>query len=156
MLMFTASQAVAFARRIDILIYHSYTSLTVSVLIKDVDKVLYSRFKAQAVLQGIKVGQALSLAMEKWLNNSISESAEEQVRTKNNATFRRLYPELIDEHENKWILISEGTMLGLFDTMMEGAHMIKSQNLYGKPNILTQLSKKSRKVTLGLRRRREN
>ena len=127
-----------------------------SVLIKDVDKVLYSRFKAQAVLRGIKVGEALALAMENWLKDTSSENEDEQERIKNNATFRRLFPELIGEHENQWIVISNGRMIGLFDSMMEAADAIKKNNLYGKPNIITQITRETRKVRLGLRRRLES
>jgi hypothetical protein len=37
-----------------------------SVLIKDLDKELYTRFKAAVVAKGLKVGEAFELAMEKW------------------------------------------------------------------------------------------
>ena len=127
-----------------------------SVLIKDVDKILYSRFKSQAVLHGLKVGEALSLAMEKWLDNISSETEEELVRIRNNATYRRLFPELFEEHENRWVVISEGRMIGIYDTMLEAAKAIKSNNLYGKVNIITQITQETRKVRLGMRRRRES
>lgn len=100
-----------------------------SILIKDVDKTLYSRFKSQAVLRGIKVGEALSLAMEKWLEDTANENEEEMERVRNNATFRRLFPELIDEHEGKWIVISQGRMIGLYGTMIEAAHEYSDQGV---------------------------
>lgn len=124
-----------------------------SVLIKDVDKVLYSRFKAQAVLRGLKVGEALSLAMEKWLEETVKETSDELDQAKNNAMYRRIFPELLAEHENRWIVISQGRVIGIFDTMIEAAHAIRDNDLVGKVNLMTKITKEVRKVRLGLRRR---
>lgn len=126
-----------------------------SVLIKDVDKILYNQFKSQAVIRGLKVGEALSLAMKKWLDDISTENEEEMERIRNIATYRKLFLDLIDEHEGKWLLISQGRLIGIYENMMEAVNAIEKNDLYGCQNIMTELNRQTRTRRFGMRRRRE-
>ena len=126
-----------------------------SILIKDVDKELYARFKAEAALKGIKVGEALQLAMEKWLMDDQALTDRELERIKNNALFRQLLPDLIEEHRDKWILISGGSMIGLYSSKSEVFEVIKDQQLTGRHNLIAPLTDKTRRVRLGFGRVRQ-
>ncbi|MHA2252676.1 MAG: hypothetical protein ACXAD7_20095 [Candidatus Kariarchaeaceae archaeon] len=125
-----------------------------SVLIKDVDKELYRKFKAKAVMRGIKVGTALSLAIEKWLQDVDVSSDEEIIRIRNNETFNNLLPKLLRDHDKDWVVISEGEQLGVFKSQKEAFEAMESNNLYGKVNIVAQITgTKKRVVRLGVRRK---
>ncbi|MHA1652336.1 MAG: hypothetical protein ACTSYB_19295 [Candidatus Helarchaeota archaeon] len=124
-----------------------------SVLIKDVDKELYARFKAAAAMRGIRLNEALCKAMEYWLKMEETKSQDDYDRIINNATYRRLFPELIKEHEDEWIVISKGKVIGLFKTRIEAIKAIKANNLIHTCNLVTPITRKKRKVTLGFGRK---
>lgn len=127
-----------------------------SVLIKDVDKELYKKFKAKAVLKGIKVGTALSLAIEKWLQEDDIITDEETNRIRNNETYNKLLPRLIRDNRNAWVVISEGEFIGVFKSQKDAIEAVESNNLYGKVNIVSQIAKeKTRVVRFGIRRKRK-
>ncbi|MCY3412826.1 MAG: hypothetical protein INQ03_14410 [Candidatus Heimdallarchaeota archaeon] len=123
-----------------------------SVLIKDIDKELYSKFKAEAALHGIKVGEALTLAMQTWLDQQHKNSQNDPDRTRNNATYRRLIFSLEKEHAGKWMIINKAQLVGVFANREEALKMAKNKNLEGH-SIICPISSTQQTRTLGLRRR---
>ena len=90
-----------------------------SVLIKDIDKELYARFKAEAALHGIKLGEALTLAMKCWLEIQKKGNNEDSDHIQNNATYRRLLPSLLEKNNGKWIIIHGGRLIGIYEDRNE-------------------------------------
>lgn len=123
-----------------------------SVLIKDVDKQLYSRFKAEAALRGIKIGEALQLAMKKWLENQSTNNEIETQRIRNNAVFRQLLPNLIEEHKDQWIVISNGQLKGIVKHKNEAIQMIEDLEIMDQHNLISPITKTKRKVRMGFGR----
>ena len=76
-----------------------------SVLIKNVKKELYARFKAKAAMKGLKLSEAFEEAMIKWINEDSPQTEEDKERALNNATLRRIRAELIKEHESIFYVI---------------------------------------------------
>lgn len=124
-----------------------------SVLIKDIDKVLYAKFKASAALQGLRLNDALCEAMKCWIENKIPRNEVETDRIRNNATFRRLTPDLLPDHENEWVVISNGELIGIFPDRMVAIKKIEELNLIDKVNLVSPLTKARRKVTMGFGRK---
>ncbi|MHA1685301.1 MAG: hypothetical protein ACTSYD_02710 [Candidatus Heimdallarchaeaceae archaeon] len=124
-----------------------------AVLIKDIDKELYTKFKILAAKKGLKISEAFAEAIKKWLEEEKNLSETEKVRQENNATYRRLLPELIKDNEGKWILICEGEFIGIFPTRKAAVEEIKRKNLVDRYNLLSPITSQKRKVTLGLRRK---
>jgi len=46
----------------------------------------------------------------------------------NNATYRRLIPGLIKDHEGGWIVISKGELIGIYKTRLDAIHAIKTHD----------------------------
>ncbi|MHA1359397.1 MAG: hypothetical protein ACTSQI_22265 [Candidatus Helarchaeota archaeon] len=124
-----------------------------SVLIKDVDKELYARFKAAAALRGLRLNEALCKAMEYWIKMEKIIDENDTDRMINNAVYRRLLPELIKEHEGEWVVISKGELVGLFKTRAEAISAIETNDLVQNCNIIAPITKKQRRVTLGFGRK---
>ncbi|MFX0063246.1 MAG: hypothetical protein ACFFC7_13805 [Candidatus Hermodarchaeota archaeon] len=124
-----------------------------SVLIKDVDKELYARFKAAAATRGLRLNDALCQAMLYWLEKETPKNKTDNERMLNNATYRRVVPELLEEHAEKWIVISGGEVIGIFNNREEAIEAIKANNLLGHCNIVSPITTIKRKVTLGFGRR---
>ena len=124
-----------------------------SVLIKDVDKELYARFKASAALRGLRLNDALCEAMKCWIENKSPKNEIDSERMRNNATFRRLAPDLLPNHENEWIVISNGELVGIFPDRLVAIKKIDELNLADKVNLVSPLIKVKRKITLGFGRK---
>ncbi|MCY3412045.1 MAG: hypothetical protein INQ03_10480 [Candidatus Heimdallarchaeota archaeon] len=123
-----------------------------SVLIRDIDKELYKQFKAKAVMQGIKVGTALTLAMEKWLKED--EDLPNLMRAKNKDTLKSIRNRMMTEHAGKWLLISDGDLMGIYETKQQVLEAIKEKHLVTKNNLISHLQDNpERTVRLGIRRR---
>ncbi len=124
-----------------------------SVLIKDIDKELYAKFKASAALHGLRLNDALCEAMKCWIENKKPKNDDDTERMKNNATFRRLAPDLLPDHENEWILISSGELIDIFPDRMSAIKKTYELNLHDKVNLVSPLTQSKRRVTLGFGRR---
>ncbi|MHA1266112.1 MAG: hypothetical protein ACTSRS_12845 [Candidatus Helarchaeota archaeon] len=124
-----------------------------SVLIKGVDKELYARFKAEAAMRGLRLNEALCKAMEYWIKMEKTSSEDDAERMINNATYRRLIPQLLKDHEGEWIVISKGVLVGIFKSRSEAIMAIKTNNLSQNCNIVSPITKKRRRVTLGFGRK---
>ncbi|MFX0090726.1 MAG: hypothetical protein ACFFBD_03095 [Candidatus Hodarchaeota archaeon] len=77
----------------------------------------------------------------------------ENERRLNKATYRRVVPELLDEHEGKWIVISSGEVIGIFNNRKEALEAIKTNHLLHHCNLVSPITNIKRKVTLGFARR---
>ena len=124
-----------------------------SVLIKDIDKELYARFKAAAAIRGLRVNDALCKAMEYWIKMEEIRDENDNERVLNNATYRRLLPKIIDDHEGEWIVISKGELIGIFKTRKEAINAVKLNKLTKNCNVVSPITKKQRKITLGFGRK---
>ncbi|MHA1205666.1 MAG: hypothetical protein ACTSRR_10310 [Candidatus Heimdallarchaeaceae archaeon] len=124
-----------------------------SVLIKNVKKELYARFKAKAAMKGLKLSEAFEEAMLKWINEDDPQTEEDKERALNNATLRRLRAELIKEHENEWVVISSGKLIGIYPNREKAIKAIRENNLEGKCNIVTPVKPLRRKVSIRYRRK---
>jgi len=124
-----------------------------SVLIKDVDKELYARFKAAAAMRGLRLNEAFSKAMKHWLESEKVSDRDDSDRMMNNAAYRRLFPQFIKDHEGEWVVISKGELIGIFKDRQEAIKAIKTNNLMDSCNIVSPIIKKQRKVTLGFGRK---
>lgn len=123
-----------------------------SVLIKDIDKELYARFKAEAALHGIKLGEALTLAMRSWLQIQKNGNIEDGDRIQNNATYRRLLPSLLEKHQGKWIIIHDSRLVGIFENRETALDETKKLKLTGH-SIVCPISDNRQLRSMGLRRR---
>jgi len=124
-----------------------------SVLIKDINKELYAKFKAAAVLRGLRLNDALCQAMECWIEKETPKNSKERDRIQNNATYRRILPGLINEHEGKWVVISRGELIGIFNDRKSAIEEIQAKELIESCNIVAPITRKRRKVTMGFGRR---
>jgi len=124
-----------------------------SVLIKDVDKELYAQFKAAAVMRGLRLNEALCKAMEYWIKLEQAKDKIDDERMLNNAAYRRLIPQLLKDHEGEWIVISKGELIGIFDNQRNAVTAIKTHDLLNQCNIVSPITTKKRKVTLGFGRK---
>lgn len=71
----------------------------------------------------------------------------------NNAAYRRLFPQFIKDHEGEWVVISKGELIGIFKDRAEAIQAIKTNNLMDCCNLVSPITKKQRKVTLGFGRK---
>ncbi|MFW9996578.1 MAG: hypothetical protein ACFFD4_31325 [Candidatus Odinarchaeota archaeon] len=123
------------------------------MLIKDIDKELYARFKAVAALRGLRLNDALCQAMACWIEKESPKDDNERDRIQNNAIYRRMFPDLIGENEGKWIVIAGGELLGIFTDRESAIEEIKNKGLQNSCNIVSPITRKRRKITLGFGRR---
>jgi hypothetical protein len=123
-----------------------------SVLIKEVDKELYAKFKSKAALKGLRINEAFTEAIIQWLAEGAIKDTKNLMRQQNNATFRRIFPDLVKDHEGKWVVISEGLMIGIFGDRKAAIKAVIENKLEDKCNIVSPISNKKRTTRLGLRR----
>lgn len=121
-----------------------------SVLIRDLDKEIYAKFKAKAVEQGLKIGEALTKAMIEWIKSSEATNPEEIEIKKNMFIYRTMIKDLEKSYSSKWGLISEGELQCIKDTREEIAQELENRNLVGKPCFIFQIGVKLKKRTFGL------
>lgn len=124
-----------------------------SVLIKDIDRELYAKFKAAAAMRGLRLNDALCHAIKKWIEEETPKTQRDRDRLQNNATFRRLIPSLIEHNEGDWVVISEGELIGIYPDRKKAIEAVRSNNLRDSCNIVSPITKKKRKVTLGFGRK---
>jgi len=118
-----------------------------SVLIKDIDKELYAQFNAAAALRGLRLNEALCKAMEYWIKMEQSKDTIDDERMLNNATYRRLIPQLIKDHEGEWIIISKGEFIGIFKDRLEAINAIKTHNLLYQCNLVSPIKNYWKKIS---------
>ncbi len=122
-----------------------------SVLIKDVDKELYAKFKSKAALKGLRINEAFMEAINKWLDDETVKGEKEMMRQQNNATYRRMLPDLLKKSEGKWVVISEGILIGIYNDRSAAIRAVIDNNLQDKCNIVTPISSKETVIRFGLR-----
>jgi hypothetical protein len=124
-----------------------------SVLIKDVDRDLYAKFKAAAALRGLRLNDALCQAMKIWIEDNSPKTETDRERIENNAAYRRLIPDLLQNHEGEWVVISGGELIGIFPNRNAALECVRDSGLLGKCNLVSPVKATKRKVTLGFGRR---
>ncbi len=122
------------------------------LVIRDADEEIYVRFKAKAALKGLKIGEAISEAMEKWVNEDQLQNPVKAKQQMNNFTYRRIIGDLRRKFSDKWGIISEGDLLGIFDNKKTALNAIQSSD--SGPNLIFFISDKiePRILRLGIRR----
>lgn len=121
-----------------------------AIIIRDVNKEIYAKFKAKAAEYGLKIGEALTKAMESWMNLNNTLTDEEFERRKNLATYRSVIRDLEKSYPQKWGLISNGDLQCIKNTHEEIVEEIKSRNLIGKPCYIFQIGRRIVKRTFGM------
>ncbi|HKZ42988.1 MAG TPA: hypothetical protein VJ044_18660 [Candidatus Hodarchaeales archaeon] len=108
-----------------------------SIVVKDVEKDVYARFKARAVQRGMKIGAAVTEAMKKWLEDIPIDILTSQNQANNDA-YRRLIGSLRKSHSEKWGVISQGDLVGVFDDKSAALSVINERPQI--PNLLFRIS----------------
>jgi len=121
-----------------------------SVLIREIDKEIYAKFKAKAIEQGLKIGEALTRAMIEWINSNDTIKEEEIESKKNLFIYRTMIKDLEKSFPSKWGLISDGKLQCIKDTREEIAQEIERRNLLGRPCFMFQIGVNLKKRTFGL------
>lgn len=121
-----------------------------SVLIRGIDKEIYAKFKAKAIEQGLKIGEALTRAMTEWIKSNDTVNEVEIESKKNLFIYRTMIKDLEKLHPSKWGLISDGKLQCIKDTREEIAQEIEYRNLLGRPCFMFQIGVKVKKRTFGL------
>ena len=124
------------------------------VVIKNVDEELYRKFKAMVVLKGLTLGEALNQALSLWSRASENIEVVEYLEiVKEAEANRRVYRELEDylirNHENKYVAIARGKLLGIFDSRKEALEAVRKVN--PQHAIVTKVEpKKTRVIELSM------
>lgn len=126
-----------------------------SVLIRDIDKKIYAKFKAKAAELGLKIGEALTKAMEEWIDDNKPLDENEFKRKINLAAYRTIISDLEKNYPNKWALIAKGELKCIKETREEIINEMKKRNLIGEPCYTFQIGKKIKKRTFGLGSKRK-
>ncbi|MHA1785366.1 MAG: hypothetical protein ACTSX4_06140 [Candidatus Helarchaeota archaeon] len=121
-----------------------------SILIRNIDKTVYAKFKAKAAEKGLKIGEALTIAMKEWIELSKKLTVQEKERDVNLVVFRTILRDLEKNHMHEWALISGGELICVKKSRDEIQSVMKSQNLIGKPCYTFQIGKKITKRTFGI------
>ncbi len=124
-----------------------------NVLIRDVDTDTYAKFKARAAQEGLKLGEAITKAMNEWIENNKQLSEKDKQRQINLLTYRKLAETLKKKYAEKWILIGRGEFLTSGDTLNPIISKIRELNLEGEHCFVYQVGKKVKKRTFGFGRR---
>ncbi len=127
------------------------------IVVKNADEIVYSRFKAKAAEKGLRIGEAVTEAMNMWLEQKKNEDIYQIMEDRNEIAFRRIFPELLKQHKGKWGIISNGDLIDVYKTRMECFKAIKAQDLLEGPNLIFPIHEiKPHHVILGPYRRITN
>jgi len=91
------------------------------VLLKKVDRKLYSRLKAEAAMRGKTVGQVFNEAVRVWLTVQQSRDIESE---RNVEAYLEIKEELL-KHPGEYFVIAKGTFLGRFPTLGDAFKRMK-------------------------------
>ncbi|MHA1972577.1 MAG: DUF5678 domain-containing protein [Candidatus Hodarchaeales archaeon] len=124
-----------------------------NVLIRDVDTDTYANFKARAAQEGLKLGEAITKAMQQWLENNRTVTLQDKQRQKNLLTYRKLKSTLHKKYNGKWVLIARGELLASGDTLEPIVSKMKKLKLEGEHCFVFKAGKKLRKRSFGFGRK---
>jgi hypothetical protein len=109
----------------------------VTLVIKKIDEKKLREFKAEAVRRGLTLSEAISQAIDLWLNKVRSEDNEvEKERELNNKVFEELKDSL---PRDKYVVIAKGKLLGAYDSLNEVSKVLKGLNV--RQAIVVKLNK---------------
>ena len=94
------------------------------VLLKKVDRKLYSHLKAEAAARGKTVGQVFNEAVRVWLTVQQSRDIE---RERNVEAYLEIKEELL-KHPGEYFVIAKGTFLGRFPTLGDAFKRMKENS----------------------------
>ncbi|MFX0209919.1 MAG: hypothetical protein ACFFDT_28320, partial [Candidatus Hodarchaeota archaeon] len=97
--------------------------------------------------------EALYEAMKKWIEDESPETEVDRDRLLNNATYRQLIPDLVERHRGKWVVISAGELIGIYPDQRAAINAVKEAEIVHKCNIVSPITDRKRKVTLGFGRK---
>lgn len=124
------------------------------IVIKKADELVYSRFKAKAFEKGLRIGEAITEAMDYWLELKNKEDFNQIMENRNEIAFRRIFPNLLNQNEGNWGLISNGDLVDVYKTKFECFDAIKEKNLIQTHNLVFPIEKiASRHLRFGPYRR---
>lgn len=107
------------------------------MVIKKIDEKKLREFKAEAVRRGLTLSEAISQAIDLWLNKVRSEDNEvEKERELNNKVFEELKDSL---PRDKYVVIAKGKLLGAYDSLNEVSKVLKGLNV--RQAIVVKLNK---------------
>jgi phosphoserine phosphatase len=93
------------------------------VIIRDVRSKVYREFKARAAKLGLKLGEALKLAMESWVGAETSTSVVGG--SVENETYRKMKAELFRSYHGKHIAIAGGRLVAVSGSLDELARKLR-------------------------------
>jgi hypothetical protein len=124
-----------------------------NVLIRDVDTDTYNNFKAKAAQKGLKLGDAITKAMQEWLENNKIITERDRQRQDNLLTYRKLKDTLNKEYKGKWVLIGRGELITSSNNLNLITERINELNLQGEHCYVFQVGKEIKRRSFGLGRR---
>ncbi|BDB99972.1 hypothetical protein [Saccharolobus caldissimus] len=113
-----------------------------TLVIKKIDEKKLREFKAEAIRRGLTLSEAISQAIDLWLNKVRSEDDEdvEKERELNNKVFEELKDNL---PKDKYIVIANGKLIGTFDSLKEVSDVLKGLKV--KHAIVVNMNKDSQR-----------
>jgi len=94
----------------------------VTLVIKKVDEKKLREFKAEAIRRGLTFSKAFEKAIDLWLKRG--ETTVEAVDI-NNKLYEEVKDELARKYRGKYVVIAEGRLLGVYDSLKEVSKVLK-------------------------------
>lgn len=76
-----------------------------------------------------------------WLENKSRDDINQIMEDRNEIAFRRIFPDLLHHNENKWGLISNGDLVGVYESKIKCFNAVKENNLVKTPNLVFPIEK---------------
>ena len=124
----------------------------VAILIKGVDPKLYAMFKAKAIGNGLKIGEAFEKAIKIWLSEKEPLNERDVQQEHNWRHYRQIKATIKKENKGKWLSITDGEIEFLCENNKDLLEEIKRSNRIDKVRLVINIGKEPYKRTLGFRR----
>ena len=123
----------------------SYTFLPVkkNIVVKGVDEEIYRKVKAKASLLGIRVSDAVNMALKAWVEDFFDEQEE-------NRRVARAFIEKNKHLKGKYLVVAKGKVMGVYDTLDEAIVVLrKLWNEGVRKAILTEIGEEKEVLEWG-------
>lgn len=97
------------------------------VLIRNVPSKAYREFKSRAARSGMRLGDALKEAMERWAAATGDEASAPH--DQNDDAFRRMKPTLQRKYSGKFIAVANGQLVAVADTLEQLAVELRRKRI---------------------------
>lgn len=124
-----------------------------NILIRDVDPLVYAKFKAKAAESGLKLGEAFTRALIDWIERQNTLKEKDYQRTLNLVAYRRLKKTLDEKFQGKWVLIARGELLETGDSLEPILSKMKQNNLLSEQCYVFQVGRQFSQRSFGFGRR---